>query len=138
MERLLNLDCNIREYSPTTLAFIGDSVFEILVRERLVCKGNRPVADLNKEKVKLVCCASQAEMIKKIEPLLTNDELKIYKSGRNSHVKAPRNASSSDYHNATGLEALFGYLYLSNNIQRIRELYFYTQQNSDGDINEEK
>ena len=136
MERLLNLDCNVREYSPSNLAFIGDSVFEILVRERLVCAGNRPVAELNKEKVGLVCCKAQAEMIKRIEPLLTEREKEIYKIGRNSHVKSPKNASSSDYHNATGLEALFGYLYLNNEIERLRELYFCTLQGTDGDKNE--
>ncbi len=135
MERLLNLPCNVREYSPLNLAFIGDSVFELLVREELVCAGNRPVAELNKEKISRVCCKAQAEMLHVIENILTEDEIKVYKCGRNAHVKAPKNASNADYHSATGLEALFGYLYLQNNIERIRELYSYSK-NNDGETDE--
>lgn len=137
MERLLNLKCNPREYSPLTLAFIGDSVYELLVREQLVCKGNRPVGTLNKEKISLVCCKAQADALNEIEKILTDEEYSIYKSGRNAHVKVPKNASIADYHNATGLEALFGYLYLQNNIERIRELYSYTYKHLSGGDDDE-
>jgi len=132
MERLLNFQCELREYSPLTLAFIGDSVYELLVREQLVCKGNRPVGVLNKEKISMVCCKAQSDMLRKIEEILTEEEYTVYKSGRNAHVKVPKNASIADYHNATGLEALFGYLYLQNNIERIRELYSHTYKHLSG------
>ncbi len=65
----------------------------------------------------------------KIENILTEKETEVYKSGRNTHVKPPKNATAADYHCATGLEALFGYLYLQNDIARIRELYSYTYMN---------
>ena len=123
MERLFEVERDLREYSPGTLAFLGDCVFELLVRERLVLRGNRPVGELNREKIQMVCCKTQAKAFKMLEPCLTEREADIYKSGRNSHVSVPKNATPADYHNATGLEALFGYLYLKGDIERIRELY---------------
>ena len=123
MEKLFDKEVKLNEYSPSTLAFIGDCVFELLVREQLVLQGNRPVGELNRKKVSMVCCKAQASAIKSIMPLLTEQEMLIYKNGRNTHVNVPKNASAADYHSATGLEALFGYLYLDNNMQRIRELY---------------
>ena len=121
---LLNINFNENSYSPLTLAFIGDSVFELLVREHLLSKGNRDIKTLNNEKVKIVCCQKQAELIKGIVDILTEEELAVFKRGRNAHSSSvPKNATISDYHAATGLEALFGYLYLKGNILRIRELF---------------
>lgn len=129
MGRLSLSDCNAKELSPLTLAFVGDGVYDLFIREELVCNANRPVGELNKLKVEKVRCQAQAQLIKVIEPYLTEEEIDIYKRGRNAHtVHTPKNASIADYHAATGLEALFGYLYLSNRIPRIRELIKFSSE----------
>lgn len=121
---LLNCETNPKELSPQTLAFVGDSVYDLLVREALVCEANRPVGALNHRKVQLVRCESQAEAIEKLLPELSEEETDVYKRGRNAFTRnTPKNSSVADYHKATGLEALFGYLYLSDRMDRVRELY---------------
>ncbi len=112
------------ELSPLTLAFIGDTVFDLLVREELICRANRPANDLHNLAVKKVKASAQAEFIGKLLPVLTEKETAVFKRGRNAKVgHLPKNASQSDYHAATGFEALIGYLYLSDEIERIVELY---------------
>lgn len=124
MNSLLEKPANVSALSPLTLAFIGDTVFDLLIRSELVCQANRPVNDLHKMASKRVCAAAQAESIRKIMPLLTEDETAVFKRGRNAHTGGiPKNASSADYHYATGLESLFGWLYLKGEIERIKELY---------------
>lgn len=125
MERLLKeKDVKPNELSPLTLAFIGDTVFDLLVREELICKANRPANDLHNLAVKKVKASAQAEFIEKLIPILTENELAVYKRGRNAKSgHLPKNASQSDYHMATGFEALIGYLYLSDRLDRIKELY---------------
>lgn len=121
---LFDKNVNADELSPLTLAFIGDTVFDMLVREDLICQANRPANDLHKSAVKMVKASSQAEFIEKLLPILTEKEITVYKRGRNAksgHI--PKNASQADYHKATGFEALFGYLYLTDNCERIIELY---------------
>lgn len=106
------------------LAFIGDGVFDLLVREHLVSGSNDHVGALNKAKVEMVNCKSQAEYANRILPSLTEEELDIYKRGRNTKVNsASKHSTLSDYHAATGLEALFGYLYLKGEDERIKELF---------------
>ncbi len=123
MARLTLFDCDPKQLSPLTLAFVGDGVFDLFVREEIVCSANRPVRELNKLKVERVRCEAQAALYERIEPLLTEEESDIFRRGRNAHTShTPKNASPSDYHTATGLEALFGYLYLSNQFERIRSL----------------
>lgn len=125
MERLLKeKDVKPNELSPLTLAFIGDAVFDLLVREDLICKANRPANDLHNLAVQKVKASAQAGFIEKIMPHLTEAELAVYKRGRNAKSgHLPKNASQSDYHMATGFEALIGYLYLSDRIERIKELF---------------
>lgn len=125
MERLLKeKDVKPNELSPLTLAFIGDTVFDLLVREDLICKANRPANDLHNLAVQKVKASAQAGFIEKIMPHLTEAELAVYKRGRNAKSgHLPKNASQSDYHMATGFEALIGYLYLSDKIERIKELF---------------
>ena len=119
------------EISPLTLAFIGDGVYDLLVRDRLVRTANRPVGELNKIKVSLVNCKSQAEFAKQIMPSLTEKEFAVYKRGRNAAPKCtPKNGSAADYHSATGLEALFGYLHLNGDNERIKELFNLIIHNS--------
>ncbi len=125
MERLYNtIDCDYKTLSPLTLAFIGDAVYDLLIREQLVCKANCPVGKLHKMKVKKVCCKAQSEIMKKLISMLTNEELSIFKRGRNAHTNhTPKNADVADYHNATGFETLIGYIYLKGDIKRLRELF---------------
>lgn len=114
---------NPKLLSPLTLAFVGDGVYGLLVRERLVMV-NRPVGTLHKKSVELVNAHAQALAIQAIMDKLTEDELAIYKRGRNANsVRHPKNADLTEYRMATGLEALFGYLYLSNNQARLYELF---------------
>ncbi len=124
MDRLTDKKCNPKQLSPQTLAFIGDTVYDMLAREYLVCEANRPVGELNKRKVKLVNCKTQSDAVKQLMSDLTEDEVDIYKRGRNAFTKnTPKNADVADYHAATGLEALFGYLYLNGEINRLNELF---------------
>ncbi|MFR2444161.1 MAG: Mini-ribonuclease 3 [Ruminococcus sp.] len=112
-----------RQYSPLALAFLGDSVYEILVREYLVREANRPAAKLHEQKIQLVCAAFQAQAIDRLIPLLTEEEIAVYKRGRNANNTVPRHTSAQDYHKATGLEALFGYLHLLGEQARLEELF---------------
>lgn len=130
MNTLLDKAANASAVSPLALAFIGDTVFDLLIRSELVCEANRPVNDLHKLASKRVCAAAQAEGIKKIMPLLTEDETSVFKRGRNAHTGGiPKNASSADYHYATGLESLFGWLYLKGETERIKYLYSEISKN---------
>jgi len=106
------------------LAFIGDGVFDLLVRRHLVSTSNVHVGELNKAKVEMVNCKSQAEFANLIMPALTEEEAAVYKRGRNTKVNsASKHSTLSDYHAATGLEALFGYLYLKGDSERIKQLF---------------
>ena len=119
------------DYSPLTLAFIGDGVYDLLVRDYLVRQANRPVGELNKRKVALVNCESQAAFAKCLMPKLSEKEQAVYKRGRNAAPKCtPKHGTVADYHSATGLEALFGYLHINNEQERIKELFneIITQQ----------
>ena len=103
---------------------MGDTVFDLLVRSELVCQANRPVNALHKTASTRVCAKAQAEAINVIMPMLSEDELAVFKRGRNAHTGGiPKNQSSADYHYATGLECLFGWLYLKGKTERINELY---------------
>ena len=107
-----------------TLAFFGDSVYEVLVRERIVKGGTLPVNTLHKKAVEKVNAGFQSKAFDAIEPLLSEDELEIFKRGRNATGNnVPRSSNSRDYRRATGFEALFGYLYLIGENQRITELF---------------
>ena len=125
MERFLSnnkVDADL--LSPLTLAFIGDTVYDLLVREEIICDANRPANDLHSLAVKKVKASAQAKAITDLLPMLTEKELAVFKRGRNAksgHIA--KNATTGDYHKATGLEAVFGYLYLTNQISRIIELY---------------
>lgn len=122
--RFTDIEINPKQLSPLNLAFVGDCVYEMLVRETLVCSANRPVNDLHRESVKYVSAKAQTEAYAKIKDILTPDETAVFKRGRNAKVgHSPKSATEGEYHCATGVEALFGYLYLNGNIDRIRELF---------------
>ncbi|MBQ4131862.1 MAG: ribonuclease III [Clostridia bacterium] len=113
----------VNELSAGTLAFVGDAVYGLLVRQRLA-EINRPIGELHRLSVSFVNANSQAEAFKVIEPVLTEKELSHYKHGRNLHTNnVPKQSTVAQYHSATGLEALFGYLHLSGQLDRINELF---------------
>lgn len=114
---------DIRTYSPLTLAYIGDAVFDLVVRSVLVNRGNTAVNNLHKSASSIVKAPSQARIIAAIMDDLTPEEKDIYRRGRNSkpHTKA-KNASTMEYLEATGFEAVLGYLYLSGDMDRAMEL----------------
>ena len=114
---------DIRAYSPLTLAYIGDAVYELVIRSVVVERANRSANDLHKMSVRYVKAEAQAKMIEALLEVLSEDELAVYKRGRNakSYTMA-KNASMSDYRKATGFEALMGFLYLSGQTDRMLEL----------------
>ena len=113
-----------RAYSPLTLAFFGDSVYEVLVRQKIVLGGSCPSSKLHKAAVEKVRASYQSAAIDLIEPMLTDAEADIIRRGRNSHVATvPRSSNPREYRRATALEALFGYLYLIGANERMEELF---------------
>lgn len=114
---------DIRTYSPLALAYIGDGIFDLVIRSIVVGKGNTKASQLHYQTSHIVKAKTQAEMIKALEPVLSQEEADVYRRGRNA--KSPtmaKNATMSDYRNATGFEALMGYLYLQDEFPRIVEL----------------
>lgn len=116
-------EIQINDYSPLTLAYIGDGIYEIVVRTVIVDDANRQVNKIHRAASELVKAESQAKMIHLLEDMLTEEEQTIYKRGRNAKaVTRAKNASMSDYRTATGFEALMGWLYLTGQSQRMMEL----------------
>lgn len=109
--------------SPSVLAFVGDAVYGLYVRTHLA-EINRPSGELHRLSVKLVNASAQAKAYSLLEPLLTEKEISVFKRGRNFHTSStPKSATGGEYHTATGLECLFGFLYLSGNTERADELF---------------
>lgn len=119
MERLYPQEIDRHTLSPLALAFVGDGVYSLMVRERLLSAANRPVNDLHRLAVKQVRAEAQSAAVDRLLPHLTEEEEAVFKRGRNTHTAR----SGADYHRSTGLEALFGYLYLDGRIDRVRELF---------------
>ncbi|MCL2815308.1 MAG: Mini-ribonuclease 3 [Oscillospiraceae bacterium] len=110
------------EYSALALAYLGDAVIELMVRETLIKSGNKPEL-LHAKAMLFVSAARQSEALGNILPSLNDEETEIYKRGRNAKAKAPKSASAAQYSRATGMECLFGYLYLTGEKDRIEELF---------------
>ena len=116
-------DQDLRSYSPLTLAYIGDAVYELIIRTVLVKKGNCPVNRLHKKASSLVKAGAQSAIMEVIEEELTPEELSVYRRGRNAHSPTmAKHATMADYRRATGFEALMGYLYLKEDYTRMIEL----------------
>jgi ribonuclease-3 family protein len=116
-------DVDIKTYSPLALAYIGDGVFDLVIRSVIVAKGNTRASQLHRRTSQIVKAATQAQMAEALEPYLTETERDVFRRGRNA--KSPtmaKNASMSDYRKATGFEAMVGYLYLTDQFERIVEL----------------
>lgn len=116
-------EVDIRAYSPLTLAYIGDCVYDLVIRTVVVERGNEPANKLHKKTVSYVKAQTQTAMIEALLPYLTEEEEAVYKRGRNAKsYTSAKNASIGDYRKATGMEALVGYLYLTGQEARIMEL----------------
>lgn len=126
-------DSEIGAFSSLSLAHIGDAVYGLLVQTRLCKDGCRSSPMLHRELVRHVAAPAQARAARLLRPMLTEKEESVYKRGRNARVNSvPRNANLAEYHAATGLEALFGWLYLRDERQRISELFdFIMEETSD-------
>lgn len=122
-EKLDIKETDINTYNPLTLAFIGDSVFETIVRTMVVSKGNKSVNALAKDKNKIVNAKTQSRIAEILTDEFTEEEADVFRRGKNAKTaNHSKSAAYSEYHRATGLEAVFGYLYLTGNIDRCVEL----------------
>ncbi len=119
-------DCkevDIKAYSPLTLAYIGDCIYDVIIRTVIVERGNRTANKLHKAAVKYVNAGTQAAMIEALQEYLTEEEAAVYRRGRNAKsYSTAKNATIGDYRKATGMEALLGYLYLNDRLERAIEL----------------
>ena len=127
MENLFQMNFTVQQVnaiSNTGLALVGDGVYELLVRTYLCTQGDQTVLKLHKDTVQLVKAPAQAKFADKLKPLLTEDEYAYYRRGKNAHTHAaPKSATKAEYAKATGLEALFGALYLLGRTDRLNELF---------------
>ena len=127
MENYFKMDLSLADVNAISnlgLAHMGDCVFEILCRGYLCAKGGKNVGNLHRDTINLVKAQSQAKFADKLLPLLTEEELAFYRRGKNSHVHAvPKSCTPAEYAKATGLEALFGALYLLGRTERVNELF---------------
>lgn len=113
-----------RGYSSATLAFFGDCAWEILVRRYILSRGNAPSGKLHNRSVEMVRAAYQSAAVGLIEDILTEEEADVFRRGRNaSGIQVPKSATPAEYHRATGLEALFGYLFLIGEYDRANQLF---------------
>ena len=136
MENYFKMNLNRQEINAISnlgLAHMGDCVFEILCRGYLCARGGKNVGNLHRDTINMVKATSQAKFMDQLLPHLTEEELSFYRRGKNSHVHAvPKSCTPAEYAKATGLEALFGALYLSGQTDRINELFKLVMEDSDG------
>ena len=127
MENYFKMDLSLADVNAISnlgLAHMGDCVFEILCRGYLCAKGGKNVGNLHRDTINMVKASAQAQFADKLLPLLTEEELAYYRRGKNAHVHAvPKSCTPAEYAKATGLEALFGALYLAGQTDRINELF---------------
>lgn len=124
MQELFQMqEVDIKTYSPLALAYLGDCVFDLIIKSLILNQGNKQVQKLHKETSQIVQASSQSKMMRAIQEVLTEEEHQVYKRGRNSRTVTPaKNQSITDYRRATGFEALIGYLYLKKEYRRMLEL----------------
>ncbi len=116
-------EVDVQTYSPLTLAYIGDCIYDLIIKTIVISEGNKQVQKLHKETSAYVQASAQSAIMRVIQPLLTPEELKIYKRGRNAKsISSAKNQSITDYRRATGFEALVGYLHLSKEWKRMVDL----------------
>lgn len=133
MDIFFDKEFDVKSYSPLTLAYVGDAVYELFVRVSAVSEGNRPAGELHKQSVKRVNASAQSQAAQLLMPILDEDEIRALMRGRNaSSASIPKNASARDYRYATGLEALFGYLYLSGRSDRLKFIFNFINEQNNG------
>ena len=116
---------DINSYNGVTLAYIGDAVIELFIREALICSGVTDTGRLSAAAQKLVCAPMQSALTEKLLPLLTEEEESAYRLGRNHHIHGkPKRATVAEYSRATGMEAVFGYLHMTGAQNRAKTLFF--------------
>jgi ribonuclease-3 family protein len=113
----------LQQFSAQALAHIGDGVYELMVRVKLCAGGTHTAGALHRASVALVRSSAQAKAARAVRPLLTPDEERVFLRGRNAKLRVPKDADPGEYGLATGLECLFGHLYLSGERERVRELF---------------
>ncbi len=124
----------LNTYSAAALAYLGDSVLELCVRERLVQMGLSSSAALNKKALEYVRASKQAEAMKRILPLLSEEEEAVFRRGRNiGHTNRPKSATVAEYRSATGMEALFGWLHLAGRRERIQALFLAAYESGENE-----
>ena len=127
MENLFELNFTAQQVGAISnlgLAHIGDGVFELLTRSWLCTQGDKTVLKLHKDAIQLVCAPAQARFAEAVKPMLTEEELSLFRRGKNAHTHAhPKGATAKEYALATGLETLFGALYLMGQTQRLNQLF---------------
>ncbi len=121
MEEVFSMEAmDAEDYKSLDLAYIGDCIYDLVIRTLVMSKGNRPVKDLHQATRTYVCASAQSKMMREIQGCLNEDERSVYKRGRNTKsVSAAKNQSVTDYRRATGFEALMGYLYLKKDYDRM-------------------
>ena len=124
-------DGEVRAMSALALAHMGDAVYEILARREVCRSGKLTAGELHRQTIRYVSAPAQARAAEKIRPHLTGEEEAVYRRGRNAHVhQVPKNATYAQYARATGLECLFGALYLTGQLDRLNELFILTMEES--------
>lgn len=119
-----NIEFNSKTVTNDALSFVGDAVYSLLVRERLIMSGECRSGSLHSNSTRYVSARAQAKAYERIKDILTEAEAAVYKRGRNAHNNnTPKNTTVGEYHSATGIEALFGYLYLNKEQDRITYLF---------------
>ena len=128
---------DISGMSGVTLAYIGDAVIELLIREALICFGITDTGRLSAAAQKLVCAKAQSEIVESLLPMLSEEEAAAYRLGRNHHINSkPKKATVAEYSRSTGMEAVFGYLHIIGNSERIRILFSAAYDARLGEIKE--
>ena len=124
MQELFQMkEVDIKEYSPLTLAYIGDSIYDLIINSLVINEGNKQVQKLHRETSSMVQASAQSKMMRTIQEHLTEEEHAVFKRGRNAKSVSPaKNQSITDYRRATGFEALMGYLYLKKEWKRMLDL----------------
>ena len=124
MQELFQMkEVDIKEYSPLTLAYIGDSIYDLIIKSLVINEGNKQVQKLHRETSSMVQASAQTKMMRTIQEHLTEEEHAVFKRGRNAKSVSPaKNQSITDYRRATGFEALMGYLYLKKEWKRMLDL----------------
>ena len=135
LDRAGRTETDFSQYAPLALAYIGDAVYDLIIRDRVVREGSRQVNKLHRETIHYVNAGAQSKLVQELLPRLTEQEMRIYKRGRNavSHT-VPKNQDVGDYRRATGFEALIGWLFLCGNYARIMELLGLEAQAEPSDV----